>query len=248
MSIMEAQPTLGNGTYWRPTGRTAAHPVRLSIGVKLLAGFLALACMLAAIGVFSVAQLEVLTRANSDVSDNSLPSIRYLGAFQAASERFRATQLALVIATDAAEIAPLEADLEHQRQAATEALQGFEPLTFTPSEQQGFSSIKKKWAAYTDDNARKLLPLTRANRDADAIAYLEGDGQKLFDSIVEDLAPMIDLNLHESADTSARNRSLFADSQRLIIVGGVGAGALPVAEHRAARGGSHGSGAMPRAR
>src|SRR5690242_19147883 len=102
--------------------------VRMGIGVRLLASFLALAVMLGALGIFSVVQLDALNGASAAVTENSMPSIRLLGAFQDEAERFHSIQLDLVLTTDASARAGLESELDQRRQAADTALRAFEPL------------------------------------------------------------------------------------------------------------------------
>ncbi|HET8631278.1 MAG TPA: methyl-accepting chemotaxis protein [Thermomicrobiales bacterium] len=199
-------------------GREESRGWRVTIGMKLLGGFLGLALLLAALGIFSAVQLGRVNEVAVDIATNGLPSVYYLSTFDAATTRFRAAQLAHNLSSDPAEQAADERDMASARQAADDALKQYEPLATTPTEQAALPTIKQAWATYEDDSDRRFLPLSRANRHDEAAAYLQGDGKKLFASLDASLSPLIAFNVRESQDMRAQSAAVFANSQRLIAV------------------------------
>jgi methyl-accepting chemotaxis protein len=203
------------GTQWTSWSPTVRAGRRVPIATQLLAAFCGVAFGVVALGVFSLAQLGAVNQASQDMVSNSLPSVRALGSFSVETERVRAAQLSMVEA-DPAALSSVQADLLQHRQAADAALRSFEPLATTAREQDLLAGAKRSWAAYMDDNTRILLPLITANRNAEAIAYLEGDGKRTFDTLDDNLYPLIDVNAQESVDAGARVEQVFAHSQKLI--------------------------------
>jgi methyl-accepting chemotaxis protein len=217
MTTIEASRPLGSGSQWRPAGQSATERARLHLGAKLLAAFLLLAGMLAALGVFCTLQLGTLHDASSIVADHALPSVRLLNTVQVETERYRSTQFALALVSDPVTRGSLEAELEQHRQTAETAMRSFDPYAMTAREQDLVGAFKRTWAAYTDDNSRRFMPLVRANSQNDAAAYLQADGARQFDSLSEDLRELADFNTREGTDAEAQVSAVYADSQRLII-------------------------------
>src|SRR6476661_1249195 len=191
MSVLEA------GSYSSgPVARAAGvDGRRLTIGQKLLGGFLGVALMLAALGAFSIVQLDTLNASSTEIGDDWLPSTRYLGVVDAKTGAFREAQLLHSLTTSEADMGPIERDLEDTRKAVAEALGRYTPLATSARERELLESFRAKWAAYLDDHDRRFLPLSRANRDDEAAAYLKADGKKLFDGMEADLGVLVELNV-----------------------------------------------------
>ena len=217
MSSIELTAGPRTGEFTRRFAEREATGWHLGIAAKLLAGFLTLATMLGGVGVFSMVQLHLLNSSSADVTDNAMPSVQALGNFRAGTERFRASQLSLVIANDPQAISAAQVELDQAQRAASAALPAFDSIDLDARERGMFTGIKQQWSSYVTESSSRFLPLVLANRDAEAIMYLQTDGKKLFDGVNAELQPLLDLNATVAADAAVHNRALFVDSQRLIV-------------------------------
>ncbi|WP_343722480.1 MCP four helix bundle domain-containing protein, partial [Herbaspirillum seropedicae] len=70
----------------------------LRISRKLITTFLVVVAMVAALGVFSIRQLDQVNSASTEISTNWLPSIRTLARLQLAMSRLRSFELQHILA------------------------------------------------------------------------------------------------------------------------------------------------------
>jgi methyl-accepting chemotaxis protein len=191
---------------------------RFTIAQKLLAAFLGVALLMAGLGAFASVQLERVSQVGERLAVDNLPATRSLGVFDAETTRFRAAQFAHQLSHDPAEMAPIERELERSRKAAEDALSEYALLATTPQEQQLVSSIRRKWESYVTDNERRVLVLSRGNRDDEVAAYLLNDGKRMFDSLRDDVGPLLELEMQHGHAAASLMVHTTAQSERLIVV------------------------------
>jgi methyl-accepting chemotaxis protein len=78
-----------------------------------------------------------------------------------------------------------------------------------------------QWAAFLDLYSTKLLPLSRANEDGNAMDLFKGKSRELFTAADKTLGDLVEFNVHEAKETASAGEAIYASSQ-LWIVGALG--------------------------
>jgi methyl-accepting chemotaxis protein len=199
--------------------------LRLSVGTRVTAACLTIALMMAALGGFTIVQLNRINASNEEITHNWLPSVRVLGLINAQISDFRVAQFSHNLTSDPAALLGIEREMDTLRMQISDRLSEYERLIVLPQERTLFDSVKRKWLSYLDDNDRNFIPLSRRNDNEAAFAHLIGPARQPYDSINQDLDPLVDLNASAARDASAR-ADVLADQSGKLIIGSVALGVL----------------------
>src|SRR5688500_15155824 len=107
-----------------------------TIGRKLLAAFLGVALVTAALGLFSILQLDRVNSASTEIDQNWLPSTQVMGRIDNSIAAFRILELRHNLLTDEAQMAPIEREMLAAQTKVAEAIQAYEPLITSPRERE----------------------------------------------------------------------------------------------------------------
>ena len=190
--------------------------LNLKISRKLVFSSALLLAMMAALGLFAIAQLRSLNASTEDVVLNWMPSAIVSSALNTDTSDFRILALQHVATLDGAametidrKITALAATIERDRSA-------YARLIASPEEKKLFDSFGASWNAYLLEN-KKLLELSRNNQNNEATALLNGDSQKMFDAASAELFKLVELNKAGGKQAGERSAQVYASARAWIV-------------------------------
>ena len=189
---------------------------RLKVAPRLVAAFGIVLALTAALGMFSVIQLDRVNGTSTELETNWLPSTRAAGEMNTDTSDFRAAELQHVLSVDDAERSRYETELSELGAAIDKHVAGYAKLVASAEEQQAFDRFKSAWSDYLAEN-KKVLALSRANRDDEAKVLVRGKAQQAFDKAAAELVKLSDLNEAGGVAASKRGDELFASARSAII-------------------------------
>ena len=189
----------------------------LKIFAKLMGAFLAVLLLTVFLGMFSILQLSKVNEVATAMKVNWMPSVRVVSDMNTNTSDFRVAELQHILSTDDKEMAKYEKDM-------TMVAAGFEKnnveyvkLISSPEERKIYDGFKKNWDEYLAEH-RKVLALSRDNKNDEAKALIRGNSQTQFDEASDDLLKLVSLNVAGAKEASNEGDLRYANS-RLWIIG-----------------------------
>ena len=190
----------------------------LRIATKLIASFLVVLALTAAMGVFAVIQLGQVNQTATDMRDNWLPSVRLASGMRFFVANYRIKELRYVLTDDAAERTQYEQEAADARKEVDTRIVRYEKdgLISSPAEQALFDTFKTDWESYLA-SSKTLLNEARQGSREQAMAVLRGDSKRTFEVISTDLLKIIELNDAGATAANQRGNELYTNARMSIM-------------------------------
>jgi len=189
----------------------------LKISAKLIVAFLAVLSLTMFLGVFSVIELAKVNQTSTEMEINWMPSVRATSDMNTNTSDFRIAELQHILSTDEKDRAKYEQDMAKVMAAFEKNRVEYEKIISSPEEQRIYDAFKKNWDDYLAEH-KKLLDLSRANKNDEARTLMRGESQKQFDATSNDLLKLVNLNVEGGKEASHQGDVLYANSRLWIIV------------------------------
>jgi len=189
----------------------------LKIGRKLIVAFAAVIVLATLLGLFAIRQLNVVNQASTDIADNWLPSIRTLGQIEVSLARYRISETTHIVMHDAAEFDNVEKSMTTRLQTLRKQQTAYEALISEPEERRVYAEFRKTLDDYLAAS-RKLISLSREEKNDEAAALLRGDSNKLFRTAFEQLDALVKVN-DEGSTASDKAADVTYGHARNTIIG-----------------------------
>ena len=189
---------------------------RLAIRGKLLVVSSALLAIAVAVGGFTVNRLATVQAAGSEVADNWLPSVEYVGRLNAALAETRMAAFDMATAATASDRDEAEADHAVALEELTENRRRYEPLATSDEERRllaNFTSASGRYARLDQDAAAQA----RAGHGREAVALLTGEGQADFDAAMAAIDTLVELNAAGGLAANHRGDATYHGSRALVL-------------------------------
>ncbi|WP_443113187.1 methyl-accepting chemotaxis protein [Herbaspirillum seropedicae] len=189
----------------------------LRISRKLITTFLVVVAMVAALGVFSIRQLDQVNSASTEISSNWLPSIRTLSRLQLAMSRLRSFELQHILAKDAQEYEEVERSMQAQLSSIKSAQAEYLTQISEPEEKAIYPEVEKLIATFVSEHD-KIIALSRQGKDEQARNLQRGDSTKAYRTALQQIDKLAAVN-NKGADVSNKQAdSIYAQARLWIIV------------------------------
>jgi methyl-accepting chemotaxis protein len=195
----------------------------MKIATRISLGFATVLLLMLGMGLFALQQMALVNAKSSEIADNWLPSIKLLKDMDTVTSDYRTLELEHVIAETPADMQRIETETAAQVEALKKHQAAYVKLISSKEEQQLYDNFVRQWQAYENAHDR-VMALSRALKTKDAVALLNGDSRKLFDSYSADLGKLVALNEAGGVKASEDADVLYASARwwvALIIGAGV---------------------------
>ncbi|HEY8977467.1 MAG TPA: MCP four helix bundle domain-containing protein, partial [Burkholderiaceae bacterium] len=196
----------------------------LRVGTKLFGSFLVVLGLLAGLGVFALAKLANVNASALEIANQALPSVRAIVFANAHMNRVRTLQYKAVV-VEPPEVPAVEKEAAAKLADLERVNADFARLIENPEERALFESYKSDVDAFVGENAR-IMDLARQNKDAEARAVLEGEGQKHYQAMRAACNKLVDLVTADGNRIAAAAQSTYDSARTWIIAAIVGCSAL----------------------
>ena len=189
----------------------------LRISRKLITTFLVVVAMVAALGVFSIRQLDQVNSASTEISTNWLPSIRSLSRLQLAMSRLRSFEMQHILAKDAQEYEEVERSMQAQLSSIKSAQTEYLTQISEPEEKAIYPEVEKLIATFVAEHD-KIIALSRQGKDEEARNLQRGDSTKAYRTALQQIDKLAAVN-NKGADSSNKQADdIYAQARLWIIV------------------------------
>jgi methyl-accepting chemotaxis protein len=189
----------------------------LRIANKLFVSFALILALCMALGGFAIVQLARVNQTSTDLEANWMPSVRSLLELKYDMSRYRSNEVQHVLSTTESEFNTYEQRLASGREQLAKHRAEYEKLISEPEERSGYAEFSKLADQYFD-NSKKLLALSRANKNDEAKAILRGDSSKVFNAASDVVERLANVNIQGGIKASQSGDQLYASSRNWIFV------------------------------
>ncbi|BCG46300.1 Methyl-accepting chemotaxis sensor/transducer protein [Citrifermentans bremense] len=196
----------------------------IKIGTKLMSGFIAVALIAGVIGAFGITRINQIKQGSDLLYHSVTVPLSDLSDISTSFQRVRINARALVEAETAADKTEAVETVKKLRDEITERTATFEKTIISEEGRKLFEEFKKSRQGYTQVLDR-LVPLAQADKDAEAMALLNGEGKKAALAEQEAL-DKLQANKVKQAEQANQDNTAVAASAARLMTGLAVAGAL----------------------
>jgi len=188
----------------------------LKIRTKLIISFLAVLSLMVALGALSLFKMANVNKSTIEIGEDWMASIRTASAVNVDVSDFRIAEMKHVLAGTKEARDKHEKDMEILLDKLKKNESAYEPLITNKQEKELHEKFKKDWAAYLVEN-KKVLDLSREDRDEEARTIIRGNSEQHFAALSDALEQLVEINGQGGVDSVRASKETYASSQVWII-------------------------------
>ncbi len=178
--------------------------MRLTVGRKLIGGFLTIALLTLVLGIFSIWQMGRINQATQDLAQGSMRAISVVGEANVIGVDMQRAVLRHLLLKDAAEKAKTRADIMDRRGELMQKLAAYEGRIATDFERTTFARLRgtlmPAWLAGVD----QVLALSQAGKGEAAFALNNAKAFPAFKQVAGSLGELLSFNIKGGDERASR--------------------------------------------
>ncbi len=190
--------------------------MRLTVGKKLIGGFLTVALLALCMGVFAIGQLQKVNGATREIADNWLVATSYLGYMKSDITELQRLTLRHLLDSDAAGMAKQEEQFKSMRNEFEHYRDLYDPTITSPHERAMFEDITRPYGDYLR-RVDEVLALSRAGRKQEAVRLNSEQAAADFFEVNKAVAALLKYNVDNGAAASKRSADDYGTALRVTI-------------------------------
>ncbi|BDI29172.1 hypothetical protein CCAX7_12230 [Capsulimonas corticalis] len=202
--------------------------INLKTASKLLLGFglcLFFTLLLSAVSITRLAQLNKITKG---IVESNISKSELIGGMGDNFRQVRLFEYQHISVTGADQDAPIEADMQSELEETSHHLTSYQQLVQADKDHGDFDTVQSEWAQYMTMHD-KVVVLSRANKDAEAMQMMNGPMLTIFNSLREHLDSLASSD-HDQSDRDKQASGLaYENGVKSIVLLGILALALSIA-------------------
>ncbi|RFB69639.1 MULTISPECIES: methyl-accepting chemotaxis protein [unclassified Herbaspirillum] len=188
----------------------------LKISRKLISVFFIVVALEAALGAFAIRELGRVNQASTEIATNWLPSIRTLSQLKLSLARIRSFELQHILASTPQEFEEIERNADKQIAALAKQQRDYQIQISEPEEKVLFPDVEKALAVFLSEH-KKILDVSRTNKNEDARTMLKGESTKVYRSLLDQVEKLVEVNEKGAEKSSTDADATYASARMWII-------------------------------
>ncbi|KWT76428.1 methyl-accepting chemotaxis protein [Variovorax sp. WDL1] len=188
----------------------------LKLASKLLVSFVAVLALTAFLGIFAVVQMAKVNRMSTEISTNWMPSAQALLELKALAARYRSVEMQHIMSTAADDMARYEKTMAAVWDGMRTTRERYEQLISAPAEKAMYQKVVEASGRYVQEH-EKLIALSRAQRNEEAVALLRGDSLRVSTELNAAIDQLVTINVEGGTQASATADAIYAQGRTWIL-------------------------------
>ena len=188
----------------------------MKIGTRIGIGFGLVLLLLLGSGVFATLQMSRINDSSTELADNWLPSVRYIGEMSTSFNKLRLQEVQRAIATDPAEQKDYDNRIAQSIEAFETSDKAYSAMISSPEERALYEELSKNFDQYVALR-KDFVTLLAQNKTQEAVTALNGEQRRVYRSTSETIDKLVELNVKGGKEASDRGDQLYASARSLII-------------------------------
>ncbi|MBO9535293.1 methyl-accepting chemotaxis protein [Herbaspirillum sp.] len=188
----------------------------LKISKKLISTFLVVVAMVAALGTFSIRELDQVNKASTDIATNWLPSIRSLSSIQMTLARIRSLEMQHLLAKDPKEYDEIEQSVSKHVETLKKQQALYQTQITEPEEKNLYPEIEKQIATMLSEHG-KIIALSRQGKSEEGRNLQRGDSSLAYRGALDNLDKLATVNDKGASTSNALADDIYSQARVWII-------------------------------
>ena len=189
----------------------------MKLATKLFGSFVVVLVLMAGLGGYAISQLGTVNGAASELANDWLPSVASIVEAKSTIHHLRVLEYERMAATEPADLARVEKDLEQGMVDLRESEEKFASLLSSDQEKQSFEAYKVERDAFIADH-KKFLELVDAGKNADALTLLNGESLQRYEALRSLTKKIGNTEIEGGAKASAEAALVYEAARRWTMV------------------------------
>ena len=189
----------------------------MPIGKKLLLAFGLMATLMLILGLFAIYELEKVNYSSTVIVEEHLPRLVAAAKIDVKTSDYRRRQLRMLEQHTQEENRKYAERLQQDESAMADELERLATLVKDPDDQASIAELTSNWKKY-EAQQQQISAFNQQGDKASASKLLNGDSDKLFLAIKEQIKQLIDLNKQDASAASSEGDRLYAEAQLFIWI------------------------------
>jgi methyl-accepting chemotaxis protein len=188
----------------------------LKISQKLMSIFVIVILLEGVLGGFAIRQLAQVNQASTDITSNWLPSIRTLSQIKLSLARIRSFELQHILASSPKDFDEIERNADKQIAALSKQQTEYQAQISEAEEKAIYPQVEKDIAAFLNEH-KKIIQVSRNEKNEDARALLKGESTRLYRDLLEQTEKLVEVNERGATASNISADSIYTSARMLII-------------------------------
>jgi len=189
--------------------------LNLPIGKKLLLAFGLMATLMLILGLFAIYELEKVKYSSTVIVEEHLPRLVAAAKIDVKTSDYRRRQLRMLEQHTQEENRKYAERLQQDESAMADELERLATLVKDPDDQASIAELTSNWKKY-EAQQQQISAFNQQGDKASASKLLNGDSDKLFLAIKEQIKQLIDLNKQDASAASSEGDRIYVEAQLFI--------------------------------
>ena len=189
----------------------------IKIGTKVMAGFLILAIIASLIGITGIVYIKIIDNANTSLYKNITMGLENVMEIATSFHRIRVNIRDMIRNNDQEGIKNNEDRIKELSDTMDKNLTELEGKKLSENLKKELTALKDLIKNYKDD-AEEMVNLAKINKDAEAIAVIDGKGAKSVNAVRDSIDKIIGLVIEEAKNTSDNNTRNASTAVLIMII------------------------------
>ncbi len=191
--------------------------MKLTIGKKLLGGFLLVSLMTLCLGIFAIHRMGSMNEVTVDIGTNWMPSIHRVGLMRAKLNHIRTLEMRYLLETGEAARAETLSQFGDEL-GVMKAEQGkYESLISSPEEQNIYDEFKGSMSSYIKHH-EQMVTLSKTQKIPEAQALLLGEGKKIFATADADLERLSKTSVEGGTSGVTKSEDVYNSARLMAMI------------------------------
>jgi methyl-accepting chemotaxis protein len=189
----------------------------LSIKMKIISGFSLVMLLTIVLGIIALVEIKSMGGDIEDFSSNLIPSIKYLNEIERGLNDVRRGEIqASYKQEDTASVEKYRKRLGERKTDVAKSIAGYDKMNLTPEERTNWIKTQQEIDQYFGA-AAKTFELIKEAKTQEATENQNGVSKKEFDESAKSVLEMIQYNVKEAVDESAKATAEASRSKLLVV-------------------------------
>ncbi|RKN64325.1 methyl-accepting chemotaxis protein [Paenibacillus ginsengarvi] len=190
--------------------------LNLKTSVKLISAFVAVALILAAVGVYALSNLSMLNSNVKETYENNLVSVRDLSAAQINYQMMRVAIREMSMIAEKESKDKLSSEIDQYRQEIEEKMSAYRGVAYTKAELDELKTFEPSYAAYIK-LFEQAVQLTYQSDQSGFRQFLESQLNPAGTKMRASLGKLIDMNIDIASATYKESGSAYSTARNVTI-------------------------------
>lgn len=191
--------------------------LNLPIGKKLLLAFGLMAALMLSLGLFAIYELDKVNYSSTVIVEEHLPRLVAAAKIDVKASDYRRRQLRMLEQHTPEENRKYAERLQQDESAMATELEELATLVKDPDDQASIAELTSNWKKY-EAQQQQISAFNQQGDKASASKLLNGDSDKLFLAIKEQIKQLIDLNKQDASAASSEGDRIYVEAQLFIWI------------------------------